>query len=91
MQKGLLIEWKIFFSLNLDIELLHNGKRKQKSNTSDFIFNCEKIVSFISKIMTLNPGDIIATGTPSGVGPMDSGDTIEVIVEGVGVLRNTVR
>lgn len=76
---------------NLEIELLQNGALKQKSNTSDFIFNCQKIVSFISKIMTLNPGDIIATGTPSGVGPMKSGDTIEVRVEGVGSLINTVR
>ena len=50
---------------NLDIELLLNGETKQKSNTSDFIFNSSIIVSFISKIMTLLPGDIIATGTPS--------------------------
>ncbi len=76
---------------SLDIELKHNGVVKQASNTSDFIFNCSKIVSFISQIMTLLPGDIIATGTPSGIGGVESGDTIEVKVEGVGVLRNTVR
>lgn len=76
---------------NLDIELLLNGETKQKSNTSDFIFNSGIIVSFISKIMTLLPGDVIATGTPSGIGPINSGDIIEVKVEGVGTLTNTVR
>lgn len=76
---------------NLDIELCHNGEIKQKSNTSDFIFNSARIVSFISKVMTLLPGDVIATGTPSGIGAVKSGDTIEVKVEGVGVLKNTVR
>ncbi len=76
---------------NLDIELIHNGVTKQKSNTSDFIFNSSEIVSFVSKVMTLLPGDIIATGTPSGIGPVKSGDTIEVKVESVGVLMNTVR
>ncbi|MBI3621651.1 MAG: fumarylacetoacetate hydrolase family protein, partial [Nitrospirae bacterium] len=48
-------------------------------------------VSFISKIMTLLPGDVITTGTPSGVGPMQRGDTIEVVIEGIGRLTNTVR
>lgn len=76
---------------NLSIELIQNGEIKQKSHTSDFIFTSKSLVSFISQIMTLYPGDIIATGTPSGIGPMESGDIIEVKLEGVGTLRNTVR
>jgi 2-keto-4-pentenoate hydratase/2-oxohepta-3-ene-1,7-dioic acid hydratase in catechol pathway len=54
------------------------------------IFKVNKIVSFISKIMTLFPGDIIATGTPSGVGQLEAGDIVEVEIEGIGILRNTV-
>lgn len=76
---------------NLDIELLLNGETKQKSNTSDFIFNSSIIVSFVSKIMTLLPGDVIATGTPSGIGSINAGDIVEVRVEGVGALINPVR
>lgn len=76
---------------NLDIELLLNGETKQKSNTSDFIFNSSIIVSFVSKIMTLLPGDIIATGTPSGISPLNSKDIVEVKVEEVGTLTNPVR
>ena len=75
---------------DIDIELVLNGVTKQKSNTRYFIANAQKIVSYISKIMTLNPGDVIATGTPSGVGPMKSGDVVEVRLEGVGVLRNHI-
>jgi len=75
---------------NLSIELLLNGEVKQKSNTSDLIFNISQIVSFISQVMVLMPGDVIATGTPSGIGPMNSGDTVQVRVEGVGVLENYV-
>ncbi|MGE5677011.1 MAG: fumarylacetoacetate hydrolase family protein [Pseudomonadota bacterium] len=74
----------------IDIELVLNGETKQKSNTRYFISNAQKIVSYISKIMTLNPGDVIATGTPSGVGPMKSGDVVEVRLEGIGVLRNHI-
>ena len=76
---------------NLKIELILNGEVKQKSSTSDFIFKSKEIVSFVSKIMTLLPGDIIATGTPSGIGVLNQGDTVEVKVEGVGILVNTVR
>lgn len=76
---------------NLDIELLLNGETKQKSNTSDFIFNVGEIVSFISKIMTLYPGDVIATGTPSGVGQLNGGDIVQVRLEKVGTLKNYVR
>jgi 2-keto-4-pentenoate hydratase/2-oxohepta-3-ene-1,7-dioic acid hydratase in catechol pathway len=62
----------------------------QKSNTSDLIFDVPKLVQFISGVMTLEPGDVIATGTPSGVGPMKKGDAVEVEIEWIGVLRNFV-
>jgi len=75
---------------NMDIELALNGEIKQKSNTSFFIKKAHEIVSYISKIMTLNPGDVIATGTPSGVGPMKKGDVVEVRIAGIGILRNYV-
>ncbi len=75
---------------NIDIELVLNGETKQKSNTAYFIANAQKIVSYISKIMTLNPGDVIATGTPSGVGPLSKGDVVEVRLQGIGTLRNHV-
>jgi 2-keto-4-pentenoate hydratase/2-oxohepta-3-ene-1,7-dioic acid hydratase in catechol pathway len=54
------------------------------------IFSVPKLIAFISRVMTLDPGDVIITGTPAGVGPMKPGDTIEVEVEGIGVLRNPV-
>lgn len=76
---------------NLKIEGMLNGEIKQSSTTSDLIFPVPFLVSFISKIMTLLPGDVITTGTPSGVGPMQRGDTIEVVIEGIGRLTNTVR
>jgi len=76
---------------NLDIELVLNGETKQKSNTSDFIFNVGRLISFISSIMELMPGDVIATGTPSGVGKLNKGDIVEVKIEDVGILKNYVR
>ena len=75
---------------NLRIKAYLNGKLKQDSSTSNFIFSVEEIVSFISKIMTLNPGDIISTGTPPGVGPMKIGDAIDIVIDGIGCLSNTV-
>jgi 2-keto-4-pentenoate hydratase/2-oxohepta-3-ene-1,7-dioic acid hydratase in catechol pathway len=74
----------------LDIQTRVNGMIKQKSNTSDMIFGVPKLVEFISGIMTLEPGDIIATGTPPGVGPLQKGDMVEVEIEGIGILRNSV-
>jgi 2-keto-4-pentenoate hydratase/2-oxohepta-3-ene-1,7-dioic acid hydratase in catechol pathway len=76
---------------NLKIEGILNGETKQSSTTSDLIFPVPFLVSFISSIMTLLPGDVITTGTPSGVGPMQRGDTIEVVIEGIGRLTNIVR
>ncbi len=67
-----------------------NGEVKQSSNTSNFIFKPNYLVSTISKIMTLYPGDIITTGTPSGIGAMNVGDVIEIEIDGIGTLKNTV-
>ncbi len=75
---------------NADIQTRVNGVVKQKSNTSDLIFNVPRLVEFISNVMTLMPGDVIATGTPSGVGPLQKGDVVEVEIEGIGVLKNSV-
>ena len=77
-------------SSNLRIEGRLNGKVVQKSNTNNLNFNCFQLVSFISKVMTLEPGDVIATGTPSGIGPMKDGDEIVVWIEGIGELKNPV-
>ncbi len=75
---------------NLDIELVLNEETKQKSNTAYLINRADQLISYISKVMTLYPGDVIATGTPSGVGPMEKGDVVEVRIGGIGVLRNKV-
>lgn len=76
---------------NLLVESYLNGERRQSSNTKNFIFSIEKLVSFISRVMTLLPGDVIATGTPYGVGPMNPGDEIEIRIEGIGSLTNRVK
>lgn len=75
---------------NLSIALYLNGERKQYSNTNQLVFGAEALVSFVSGVMTLLPGDVITTGTPAGVGPIKPGDVVEVEVEGIGVLRNPV-
>ncbi len=75
---------------NSKIELRLNGEIKQSSSTKNFIFKVEELVSFVSQVMTLLPEDIVTTGTPSGVGPMQVGDTVEVVIEGIGILRNKV-
>ena len=67
-----------------------NGEIRQAGSTSDLVFGIGELVSFISSIMTLLPGDVILTGTPSGVGPIEAGDKVEVEIEGVGVLVNPV-
>ena len=72
------------------VECRVNGERRQHGNTADLLFPVPILISFISHIMTLEPDDVIATGTPAGVGPVQPGDVIEVEVEGVGVLRNPV-
>ncbi len=74
----------------LDIEGWVNGERRQASNTRQLIFSVEQIIAFASGVMTLLPGDVIATGTPSGVGPLKPGDEVTVKIAGIGELRNTV-
>jgi len=76
--------------LNLNIHTRVNGKIKQNSNTKNMIFNVYELVSFVSSVMTLMPGDVIITGTPPGVGPMHVGNTVEVEIEGIGILKNKV-
>ena len=74
----------------LDIEGWLNGERKQASNTRQLIFTVAQIIAFVTNVMTLLPGDVIATGTPSGVGALKSGDTFTVRIEGIGELTNSV-
>jgi len=74
----------------VSIETHVNGDRRQQGNTRDFIFPLDVVIRYISGVMTLLPGDLIATGTPEGVGPVVAGDVIEVTVEAIGTLRNTV-
>ena len=74
----------------LRLKTFLNGKLVQSGTTSDLIFSVPFLVRFVSRIMTLNPGDIIATGTPAGVGPMTKGDRVDVQIEGIGVLSNTL-
>lgn len=75
----------------LDIQLLLNGVVKQSSNTRNFITSVPKLVSFISQVMTLVPGDVVLTGTPEGVGPMQPGDEVIVKINTIGQLRNTIK
>lgn len=75
---------------DLKIELFLNNELKQSSSTKNQIFGPEYLLSFISKVCTLQPGDIIATGTPAGVGPMTTGDSVEVRIETIGSLKNRV-
>jgi len=67
-----------------------NGELRQDGNTRDFLFPLDAVIRYISQAMTLLPGDLIATGTPSGVGPLVAGDVVEVSVQGVGTLANAV-
>ncbi|WP_320128919.1 fumarylacetoacetate hydrolase family protein [uncultured Sphaerochaeta sp.] len=75
---------------NLSIESRVNGKTMQKSNSKNLIFKIPYLVSYLSKVMTLLPGDIILTGTPGGISGMHKGDTVEIIIEGLGTLKNTI-
>lgn len=77
--------------LNLSVATRVNGTLRQQGNTADMAFSVPFLIRYISHIMTLYPGDLIATGTPAGVSPMQDGDIVEVEVEEIGVLRNDVR
>lgn len=72
------------------VETFVNGSRRQSAPVTDMIFSVETIVRWISQMMTLEPGDVIATGTPSGIGPLAAGDVVEVSIAGIGALSNPV-
>lgn len=74
----------------LDVTLRINGEVRQHGATADMIFPVAEIVAYVSRIMTLEPGDLITTGTPPGVGPLHVGDAVEVEIAGVGILRHAV-
>lgn len=79
--------------LDLDeamVETFVNGVRKQSGRAADMIFPVDVIIRWISQVMTLEPGDVVATGTPAGIGPLAPGDVVEVSVSGIGTLRNPV-
>ena len=75
---------------SLDLTSRLNGQVRQQINTSDLLFSVARLVSYFSQAMTLWPGDVILTGTPSGVGPIQPGDVVEIEISGIGVLRNPV-
>jgi 2-keto-4-pentenoate hydratase/2-oxohepta-3-ene-1,7-dioic acid hydratase in catechol pathway len=75
---------------SLRLRTFVNGEQKQEAAITEMIFSVNDIIEFISAFMTLEPGDLIATGTPSGVGPLEPGSKVRVEIEGVGVLENTV-
>jgi len=75
---------------NVTLKTYLNGKLKQQGSTTDLIYSIPELINFISHVMSLLPGDIIATGTPSGIGPMYPGDTVEIKIGGIGTLRNYV-
>ena len=74
----------------IGVEAKVNGELRQQGNTSDFVFPVDVVIRSISQVMTLLPGDLISTGTPKGAGPVVAGDVVEVIIEGVGTLTNTI-
>jgi len=75
---------------DLSISCTVNGEIRQQASTADMVFGVAELFAFVSRVMTLLPGDVILTGTPAGVGPIRPGDRMEVVVEGIGVLANTV-
>jgi 2-keto-4-pentenoate hydratase/2-oxohepta-3-ene-1,7-dioic acid hydratase in catechol pathway len=76
---------------NASVQCRVNGELRQDSSRAEFIFSVPELIEEISSYVTLEPGDVVSTGTPEGVGPLSDGDTVEVSVEGVGTLRNEVR
>jgi 2-keto-4-pentenoate hydratase/2-oxohepta-3-ene-1,7-dioic acid hydratase in catechol pathway len=75
---------------DLSIEARVNGEAQQRSRTGDMIFPVGHLIHYIPQVMTLEPGDVVLTGTPAGVGPLQPGDRVEVEIEGIGTLENTM-
>jgi 2-keto-4-pentenoate hydratase/2-oxohepta-3-ene-1,7-dioic acid hydratase in catechol pathway len=73
------------------VRALVNGTVRQDGNTRDMVFDIATLISFMSHVMTLVPGDVILTGTPDGVGPIVDGDTVTIAIDGIGELSNPVR
>lgn len=86
---GPVIETDLDFA-TATLSTLVNGQRRQHAPLAQMIFSCGVIIAWISQVMTLEPGDLIATGTPAGVGPLAAGDVVEVTITGIGTLRNAV-
>jgi 2-keto-4-pentenoate hydratase/2-oxohepta-3-ene-1,7-dioic acid hydratase in catechol pathway len=72
------------------VQTFVNGEKKQDAPVTEMLFGVSDIIAYISAFMTLEPGDLIATGTPPGVGPLQSGSKVQIVIEGIGVLDNTV-
>ena len=72
------------------VQTIVNGEKKQDAPVTEMLFNVDDIIAYVSAFMTLEPGDLIATGTPPGVGPIQPGSKVQVVIEGIGVLGNTV-
>ncbi|MGQ9850457.1 MAG: fumarylacetoacetate hydrolase family protein [Aggregatilineaceae bacterium] len=75
---------------DVEVRCRVNGEQRQRARTAEMVFDVSALIAFISRVMTLLPGDVILTGTPAGVSPLAEGDTVEVEIEGIGVLRNPV-
>lgn len=86
---GPIVSNKIDPAAGVTLETRVNGKLRQHGSTADFIFSIQQLLSYITAAITLEPGDLVLTGTPSGVGPLAPGDNVSISVEGLGVLSNT--
>jgi 2-keto-4-pentenoate hydratase/2-oxohepta-3-ene-1,7-dioic acid hydratase in catechol pathway len=87
---GPLVSDELDLDAGVTIETRVNGEVRQHATTLDFIFPVPVLLSYITSVLTLAPGDLILTGTPSGVGPLKAGDNMEVSITGLGTLANTV-
>jgi 2-keto-4-pentenoate hydratase/2-oxohepta-3-ene-1,7-dioic acid hydratase in catechol pathway len=88
---GPIVSDELDLDAGLNIESHLNGEVRQHASTLDFIFSLSELLVFITSIFTLEPGDLLLTGTPSGVAPLKAGDRVEVSIPGLGILANTVQ
>jgi 2-keto-4-pentenoate hydratase/2-oxohepta-3-ene-1,7-dioic acid hydratase in catechol pathway len=79
------LDWR-----NLVVTCRVNGEERQRGSGAEMIFGVPALIAYITRVMTLEPGDLVATGTPAGVGPIAPGDTVEVSLEGLSTVRNSV-